>query len=414
VKRVTYLAAAMLFAASATTACGAGPKAIKPAGPHLSAGQVIPPTFPTTNVLGCVSKSIGSETEPVIVDSGTKFWKVFWNADTGCIAIQESKGVGKWTSYSVTKDALNGGRIANVNVEMLTDAAYGWILVSAVPHAGQAPRALFRTVDGGKAWAHIKEDPLTFPMNSAWVNWSFTSPNNGWMVTADSSYSPNKLFIYRSTDGGVAWEDHWIVLPKGLHEFAALPPTMTGSGQTGTLTLRALAINNKQYVVLTYATSDGGVTWQRKSKKTYTMIGITPSRLVPTGVKATPTGPAPTISLPLLVGSKAIQWKKKFQSGYTISSCTRVGYQAFHVPVPPAQAMEMLTRAFVAPDYMGQVSVTYGPNHNAEADITYASTSSNIVVIISFERARHGSYVAYWVSDILPAKSGYTCRSMKL
>ncbi|MDA8344178.1 MAG: hypothetical protein M0Z66_01710 [Thermaerobacter sp.] len=409
--RVSYLALAILLVAWAATACGAGSQAPT----ALSSGETkIPPTFPTTDVLGCVSKSVGSETEPVVVHTGPKFWQVFWNADTGCIAVQETAGAGNWTSYSVKKNALNGGRISNVSVNMLSDAKHGWILATASPNAGQAPRALFRTVNGGKTWSQMKVDPSSFPMGNAKVNWSFTSPLDGWMVTADPSYSPTRLYVYRSTDGGVAWTDHWIALPQGLHKFAALIPAMTSGGNIVTLTLRALSNNNRQYVVLTYATADAGVTWKLESRKIYARVGITPNRPVPVGMMTTPTRPAPTISLPLIVGSKRIPWKKnEFAGGYTNSSCTRVGYQAFEVPVPPAQAMEVLTKAFVAPDYTKQSSATYGPNNSVEPDVTYTSASSNIVVTLSFKKNGNGSHVGYWVSDILTAKSGYTCRSVK-
>ena len=411
-KNVRYLTMAILLVAMVTTACGVVPQSSA----NSSSGQTkIPPTFPTTSVLGCVSKSVGPETEPVSVHSGATFWQVFWNADTGCIAIQASSGVGHETSYSVTKDALNGGRISNVSVEMLPDATYGWILVSAAPRAGQASRAFFRTVNGGQTWSRIEVDSSSFPETSAQANWSFTSPDDGWMVTADQSYSPARLFVYRSTDGGVAWTAHWVALPRGLHAFSALTPTMTSGGEAGTLALRALSHNNKQYIVLNYATADGGVTWTLKSRQDYASVGTSPNQTVPMGLALTPTSSAPIIRLPLIAGSKAIPWTKAFQSGYTVSSCTRVGHQAFEVPVPPAQAMEMLTRAFIAPDYTRQSSATYGPNNNVtELDVTYTSALSNIVVIFGFLKNRHGSRVGYWVSDVLTAKSGYTCRSIKL
>lgn len=417
VKTRLHLTWAILLVVVATPACGAAQKSPNVGSRNALAAQTkMAPTFPSADVRGCVSKSIGYQAQPVIVYSGMIFWKVIWNVNTGCVAIAESKGVGYWTSYSVTKNALNGGRISTVSVEMLSDATHGWILVSAAPNAGaeQDPRAFFRTVDGGKTWSRVPVEPSAFPVNSAQVNWSFTSPENGWMVTVDPSYSPTRLFIYRSIDGGVSWAERWVALPRGLHAFLVLPPTMTSGGLAGTLALRALSHNDKQYVVLTYATADGGLTWRRKSEGIYGRVGIAPNRTVPTGVKPTPTRSAPAVSLPLLVGSKPIPWRKEFQRQYTVSSCTRVGYRAFEVPVPLTQAVEMLKEAFIAPNYTEQSSVSYGPNRSVEQDITYTSNSSNVVVILSFKGARADTSVGYWVSDILPAASGYTCRSIKL
>lgn len=60
---------------------------------------------------------------------------------------------------------------------------------------------LYRTMDGGTTWT---QRPALVPETSV-VSWSFVDGDHGWMLVLHSSAAPARL--WRTTDGGVGWED---------------------------------------------------------------------------------------------------------------------------------------------------------------------------------------------------------------
>lgn len=185
-------------------------------------------------------------------------FEAFWDSASGCIGLRRSTDAGAtWASSSVTR-ALGYG-IALLEMQFV-DRHDGWILATGFPGASQAPRTLFRTVDGGALWSAVAAKQ-PFPESDTNVVWGFTSPSAGWMVTVNPFYGPPaRVFVYHSTDGGQTWSQSSFAVPEAdsFAQFSPELPVLTADGRG---TLKIDASQSATSTTLVYTTANGGRTW---------------------------------------------------------------------------------------------------------------------------------------------------------
>lgn len=143
----------------------------------------------------------------------------------------------------------------------------GWILTEGAPGAGMARRQLLRTHDGGASWSVEGTTngglPITLA-NDQPQRMVFTSPTRGW-IAGSNIYSVNPM-LYRIEDGGASWSAVDLPLPpdgsKTWYGSEVRAVSFTRGGPRGTVSYEFLAnssnSNNRLYC---YRTLDGGNSW---------------------------------------------------------------------------------------------------------------------------------------------------------
>jgi len=154
-----------------------------------------------------------------------------------------------------------------------TDAEHGWLSqFEAAP--GLAGTVLYRTVDGGADWTEVaatgggpgagtgQAAAGVIPGGCDALTASFASDSTGW-VTGTCNTGPPPLYLSR--DGGVTWTAERLApLPTTSDGETSFPPTFT-SAQNGTL-LTELAEPAGISTSL-FATTDGGITWHLRATR---------------------------------------------------------------------------------------------------------------------------------------------------
>lgn len=254
-RRLLVLAVACVSAV-ALAGCGSAPKT---APSHASS------TGKAAAAKGgiCPGAPSAGSTQPATTTLGPVVVNVYWNGRTGCVFAKVSTdGGGTYTPHLVARDATGGDGIARAQIQFL-DASSGWILVEGQPGAGQATWALFGTRDGGTTWARLAATGTTptFPTGNVALAWTFTSAEDGWIVDVNANASPQKVFVYRTTDGGSSWTAASFALPAGASG-RAVPTTPIFSTRTNASL--EITVDNPQTGATDtylYTTTDTGTSW---------------------------------------------------------------------------------------------------------------------------------------------------------
>lgn len=211
----------------------------------------------------CPGAPSSGSTQPATVTLDPLVAKVYWNGQTGCIFAKVSNDGGTTFSPSlVAQDATSGDGIGRAQVKFL-DASSGWIMVEGQPGAGQAPWVLFGTRDGGGRWQKLASTQTTqnFPTGDVALAWTFTSATDGWIVTVNPNDTPQKVFVYKTTDGGSNWQATSFPLPSGATGEAVPTTPIFSSGTNASLQIAVDNPQNGATDTYLYTTTDGGVTW---------------------------------------------------------------------------------------------------------------------------------------------------------
>jgi hypothetical protein len=185
-------------------------------------------------------------------------WKVAADDGHSCVVFYAKTAHG-WRSSTIATDVLSGGG-AYVEQVQFVDSMHGFVLIAGSPGAGQDPRALYATQDGGATWTRMPVDNQPFPGSDTEVTMRFTSPTDGWLVTLNAFYTPTRVYVYHTTDGGATWTATYALVPvssqsppNGLR--VALPPTFQNA-QDGTI-----EVVSQWSGLLFFDTTDGGKHW---------------------------------------------------------------------------------------------------------------------------------------------------------
>lgn len=184
-------------------------------------------------------------------------WTFVASSQAGCVTFYARKN-GTWTSSLVTDYAPSG---ATVQQAQFVDDAHGFVLVGGSPGAGQLPRVLYETSDGGDTWSALP-NIRPFPMSDTDVQMRFTSPTDGWLTTLNGFYSPERVYVYHSTNGGQSWTDTYFTLPPAVQQdgsdyTVALLYYFTPGKPNGTIVVFGPWTGDVWFI-----TSDGGLHWQ--------------------------------------------------------------------------------------------------------------------------------------------------------
>ncbi len=89
---------------------------------------------------------------------------------------------------------------------LFADADHGWLLVHAGAGINHDYIAIYRSMDGGRAWSKIVDPFITDNVQSCYkTGLLFTSPLEGWMTGDCGGVAPGVLFFH-SSDGGENWD----------------------------------------------------------------------------------------------------------------------------------------------------------------------------------------------------------------
>ncbi len=140
------------------------------------------------------------------------------------------------------------------------DKSNGWILDHRDAAMMHEAVAVLRTTDGGSTWESVSE---TNPQNEKQGDLPLSGHKSGFtFVDTDigyvTGYMPvdGKVYLYRTADGGQAWQDISFNVDKQLAdgEYSSYPPVFF-NGKNGILPIG----DGEKFAV--YKTTDGGKTW---------------------------------------------------------------------------------------------------------------------------------------------------------
>ncbi len=145
------------------------------------------------------------------------------------------------------------------------DAKNGWMMASLGAGAGSMGVAVYRTGDGGSTWIEAyTNDPnqqgagSSLPLGGLKGGLAAINMQTAWI--GGVIYTPGVIYLYRSDDGGMSWQQVPVTVPTGYEqaEISALAPRFLGVGTA----FLPVTISSQNGVMLTiYVSHDGGNTW---------------------------------------------------------------------------------------------------------------------------------------------------------
>lgn len=188
---------------------------------------------------------------------GGQAWLFVGSSQGGCVTFY-TRNDGAWTSSIVTEDGPMG---AAVERAQFVDATHGFVLVGGNPGAGQLPRVLYETSDGGATW-HALPNSAPFPMSDTNVQMRFMSPTDGWMTTVSQVYSPTRVYVYHTTNGGQSWTGTYFTLPPALDQYASDYTVATLYYAAPGKLNDTIAVFGQWTGIAWFDTSDDGLNWK--------------------------------------------------------------------------------------------------------------------------------------------------------
>lgn len=131
---------------------------------------------------------------------------------------------------------------AIVNIEML-DEVSGWAITE---------QKIIRTNDGGVTWYDVTPPSLTEAGYLVFAD--FLDANRAWVQFPDMNRYPNGGTLYRTSDGGLTWEQFDTPFSGGSVHFV--------DASTGWM-MADLGVGAGSMAISVFKTADGGATWER-------------------------------------------------------------------------------------------------------------------------------------------------------
>lgn len=158
--------------------------------------------------------------------------------------------------------SLYGGNVEGDSIEYIyISSKIGWKAELNAEGMFKESITLYKTEDGGKNWNRLtstEDKNATIPLASK-TGIIFTDSDHGWITTLipKSGY----IGLYRTTDGGVTWEEQDLTVPDKYSEseFTTYPPIFF-TNKDGLLLSYGFDSKTNQLV---YVTHDGGDTWKQ-------------------------------------------------------------------------------------------------------------------------------------------------------
>jgi len=187
----------------------------------------------------------------------TTVWTAVGQVQSGRIYVYRSLNSGKtWQSYFVTSDATHGGGVASLTLDF-ANRSDGWLLVMGSPGVGNAPWAIFHTVNGGATWTREPAQGSPFVRGDGQAQIHFTTDETGYIDTLIPMYSPMRVYVWVTHNAGLDWTEHYFTLPSSEPFSGQVTAPKFTTARAGTLEV----VPADGGAPLTYATTDGGAVW---------------------------------------------------------------------------------------------------------------------------------------------------------
>lgn len=166
----------------------------------------------------------------------------------------------QWKTMAWSMQGLFGYRIAFAN------SLDGWILASALPGVGSAPKELLGTTDGGRHWAEVADSAaLLGPIGSDLPDlMAFTTPEVGWIAASTDTVSTKATaYLFRTGDGGRTWTPVALPVPSTAARqwIAFLAGQLTFASPADGLLVYRFVPASGPAATFCYRTRDGGGQW---------------------------------------------------------------------------------------------------------------------------------------------------------
>lgn len=172
------------------------------------------------------------------------------------VVFRTSDGGQNWQEATLPAGSLGVSQVQFIN------AQDGWLLASfGGSGAGSQAVVLYRSTDGGQTWSFVARAGYpggTIPLVGFKSGMSWLSTSTGW-ITGAINAAQNFVYLYRTQDGGVTWQQQSLPLPSGQAVVTMYPPVFFSATEG----LLPVTFNTPPQGVglIVYATHDGGATW---------------------------------------------------------------------------------------------------------------------------------------------------------
>jgi photosystem II stability/assembly factor-like uncharacterized protein len=172
------------------------------------------------------------------------------------VVFRTSNGGQSWQEATLPTGSLGVSQVQFIN------AQDGWALTSfGGSGMGSQAVALYRSTDGGQTWRFVARAGYpggTIPLQGMKSGMSWLSTSTGW-ITGAINAAQNYVYLYRTQDGGVTWQQQSLPLPAGQALVTTDPPIFF-SATDGLLPV-TFSTPQQGVSLMVYATQDGGATW---------------------------------------------------------------------------------------------------------------------------------------------------------
>ncbi len=194
---------------------------------------------------------------PDVASGGASFLSssVGWVIDHSGTLYRTSNGGNNWTANAVP---FSGGKL------QFLDNNNGFALSGDLIGMHKHPIALYQTTDGGASWIlKYANNPAvvneTLPVGGHKNGMTFRDTSNGWI---GGEYPTNGYFyLYRTTDGGVAWERQQLTIPAGYESAYISTTAPTFFGASNAILPVWMTLDAGMRDLFLYFSNDGGQTW---------------------------------------------------------------------------------------------------------------------------------------------------------
>lgn len=177
------------------------------------------------------------------------------NADAPEVTLAYTKNGGiDWTTDRIMVPEVDPEALDGYGNLFFLDHNTGWLDLGLTSSSNFNSGLLFKTIDGGKTWKHVRDDP--------WIAAKifFKNPKDGWIAGG-----PGDRDLFVSHDGGDTWEKAILKVPDNIDANSTATPVLpTFIGDTGFLPLTYRASNETNDLIVVYSTSDFGKSWREE------------------------------------------------------------------------------------------------------------------------------------------------------
>lgn len=177
------------------------------------------------------------------------------NADAPEIILSSTKNGGMdWTTDRIVVPDVDPEALDGYGNLFFLDHNIGWLNLGLASSSNFNSGLLFKTMDGGKTWKHVRDDP--------WIAAEvfFKNAEDGWIAGG-----PGDQDLFVSHDGGETWKKTILKTPDNIdaNSFAA-PALPIFIGETGFVPVTYAQPHEKNGLVVVYSTSDFGKSWHEE------------------------------------------------------------------------------------------------------------------------------------------------------